>query len=153
MTIPDFQQLMLPTLKFAADKEEHSLRETIEYLGTQFRLTDDERKELLPSGRQAKFDNRVGWAVTHLRKAGLLTTSVRGKFTITPRGLDVLKSPPEIININFLKQYDEFVQFRTRREKENHQETIDEAEQTPEELMENAYQSLRQELIDDVLKK
>lgn len=158
MTIPDFQSLMLPALKFSNDKKIHSLRETIENLANLFSLADDERKELLPSGRQAIFDNRVGWAVTYLRKAGLLLKSERGKFSITQRGLDILKNPPGRIDIKFLEQFDEFIQFRTRNKipvsvnvGEVGQQTIDSETQTPEEAMDSAYQSLRQTLVDEVL--
>lgn len=69
MAIPDYQSAMVPLLQFAADKQEHSLRETIDGLANHFGLTDAEQKELLPSGRQAVFDNRVGWARTYLTKA------------------------------------------------------------------------------------
>jgi restriction system protein len=75
MAIPDYQSIMLPLLKFAGDGEEHSLREAIEDLADEFSLTDEERKELLPSGRQATFDNRVGWARTYMKKAGLLEST------------------------------------------------------------------------------
>jgi restriction endonuclease Mrr len=72
MAIPDYQSAMLPLLRYAADGQEHFVREAIEELADQFQLTDQERKELLPSGRQATFDNRVGWARTYIKKAGLL---------------------------------------------------------------------------------
>ena len=72
MTIPDYQTVMLPLLRFAADKREHSTREAIEELANHFSLTVDERKDLLPSGSQATFDNCVGSARTYMRKAGLL---------------------------------------------------------------------------------
>jgi restriction system protein len=63
---------MLPLLRLAADGKEHSIRDAIEEHADQFNLSEDERKELLPSGRQATFDNRVGWARTYTKKAGLL---------------------------------------------------------------------------------
>jgi restriction system protein len=78
MAIPDYQTIMLPLLKFAADGKEHSTRESIEYLASQFKLTDEERKELLPSGTARLFDNRVGWASTYIRKAGLIESKRRG---------------------------------------------------------------------------
>ena len=86
MAIPDYQRVMLPLLRFAADGEEHSLREAIEELADQFDLSEDERKELLPSGGQATFDNRVGWARTYMKKAGLLESPRRGYFKITDSG-------------------------------------------------------------------
>jgi restriction system protein len=73
MAVPDFQTLMLPLLKFAADRQEHSTSDAIDALALEFRLTDEERKELLPSGRQSKFDNRVRWAATYLKKASSLS--------------------------------------------------------------------------------
>jgi len=83
MTIPDYQTIMLPLLKFASDNQEHSLRETIDFLAHEFSLSDEERKELLPSGLQATFDNRVGWARTYMKKAGLMESTRRGYFCIT----------------------------------------------------------------------
>ena len=86
MTIPDYQTVMLPLLRVGADGQEHSLREAIESLANEFGLSDEERKELLPSGGQATFDNRVGWARTYMKKAGLLESPRRGYFRITDRG-------------------------------------------------------------------
>ena len=74
--IPDYQTLMLPLLKLVSDGQEHKYRDIIETLATEFEVTDEERKELLASGNQAIFDNRVGWAKTYLKKAGLLDSRV-----------------------------------------------------------------------------
>ena len=101
MAVPDFQSLMLPLLRIMGDRQEHSLGEIIDSLASQFSLTDDDRKELLSSGRQAKFDNRVGWARTYLKKAGLLETTGRGKFRITARGVQILQENPRDINSTF----------------------------------------------------
>jgi restriction system protein len=90
---------MLPLLNLAADGEEHRLRDAIEELADYFNLTEDERKELLPSGSQATFDNRVGWARTYMKKAGLLKSPRRGYFQITDEGLPALKQKPEMINV------------------------------------------------------
>ena len=75
--IPDYQSLMLPLLKLVSDGQEHKYRDLIESLAIEFEVTDEERKELLASGNQAIFDNRVGWAKTYLKKAGLLTRDPR----------------------------------------------------------------------------
>lgn len=91
MAIPDYQSIMLPFLKLAGDKAEHSLREANDILAQEFQLTDDEKKELLPSGQQEVFLNRVGWARTYLKKSGLVNSTRRGYFKITDKGLDVLK--------------------------------------------------------------
>ena len=85
--IPDYQSIMLPLLKLISDKQEHKFRDIIEELAKQFKLTNDERKELLPSGQQPTFDNRVGWAKTYLKKAGLLDSPKRATIVITQRGL------------------------------------------------------------------
>lgn len=81
--IPDYQTLMLPLLKLVSDGQEHKYRDIIENLATEFEVTDEERKELLASGNQAIFDNRVGWAKTYLKKAGLLDSPKRATFVIT----------------------------------------------------------------------
>ena len=154
MPIPDFQSLMLPLLKFAADGKEHTLREAVETLSDNFKLTEVERAELIPSG-QPRMYNRLGWAATYLRKTGLLSSSARGKFEITPRGVDVLRKAPENIDIHFLKQFSEFAEFRVRRERENNNvqtaPIVDDA-QTPDEIMDAAYQTLRQSLVDEILR-
>ena len=72
MAVPDYQRVMLPLVQLASDEREHSLSDVIDTLAQGFRLSQEERVELLPSGRQARFDNRVAWAVTYLSKAGLL---------------------------------------------------------------------------------
>lgn len=81
MTIPDFQTIMLPLLNFASDGKEHRFRDVIEALAEQFRLSEEERLKMLPSGRAPKFANRVGWATTHLSKAGLIERPRRGYLT------------------------------------------------------------------------
>jgi restriction system protein len=153
MAIPDYQSIMLPLLKFAGDGEEHSLREAIEDLADEFSLTDEERKELLPSGRQATFDNRVGWARTYMKKAGLLESTKRGYFQITERGLDVLKQNPPEINNAFLRQFPEFVEFQTPKQRKVEEDTEQDISETrtPEEEIESAYQGVRQELATELL--
>jgi len=114
VAVPDYQTMMLPLLQLAADGEEHRLRDAIEELGDHFGLGDDERKELLPSGRQAKLDNRVGWARTYMKKAGLLESPQRGYFRITAAGTEALKQKPEAIDVKFLEQYQGFLEFRAK---------------------------------------
>ena len=154
MPIPDFQSIMLPLLTFAGDGKEHSLREAIEVLAQQFALTPEERAELLPSGRQEVFVNRVGWASTYLRKAGLLESTRRGHFKITERGCAMLRSKPSMINIKYLRQFDEFVEFQrpVRETSANEAENADTEEtRTPEERMESAYQRVREGLAAELL--
>ncbi|MBI4469225.1 MAG: winged helix-turn-helix domain-containing protein, partial [Acidobacteria bacterium] len=103
MAIPDFQRLMLPLLKLAGDGEQHTLAESVEHLAQEFHLSDDDRVELLPSGKQSRFNNRVGWTTTYLKKAGLLQAVGYGRFQVTDRGQGVLASPPASIDRQFVK--------------------------------------------------
>jgi len=154
MSIPDYQSLMLPLLKLTSDEKEHSLKAATEALAKEFNLSEIELAEMLPSARKTRFYDRVGWAGTYLRKAGLLESPRRGWFQVTKRGLDVLKKSPEKINVNFLEQFDEFLQFRERREKpvESHEVSENGGEpQTPEEAIELAYLRIRQSLADEIL--
>jgi len=153
MAIPDYQSMMLPLLRFVSDEKEHSLREATDALAQEFHLTEADLTEMLPSARKTRFYDRVGWARTYLRKAGLLSSSRRGRFQITQRGLDVLKHPPQRINVDFLEQFAEFIEFRTRREKndEGMAAVIEVESQTPGEAIEAAYQNLRQSLADEIL--
>ncbi len=153
MTIPDYQSIMLPLLKLLANGEEHSLRESIEKLAEIFELSGEEKKELLPSGQQPVFDNRVGWARTYMKKAGLLESTRRGFFKITERGREALKQNPSEINVKFLEQYPEFREFKeTRKEKGRVVPEIENAEkQSPEDLLVYGYQKIRQELADELI--
>ncbi|MCK4246441.1 restriction endonuclease [Candidatus Bipolaricaulota bacterium] len=156
MTIPDYQSIMLPLLKFAGDQEEHSLRQAIDSLAQEFQLSDEERKQLLPSGQQEVFNNRVAWARTYMKKAGLLDSTRRGYFRITDRGVSVLAKNPSKINVHFLEQFEEFRHFRSLRHKKEEKEQRQEAEiqeTTPGETLETAYQSLRDDLGNDLLQQ
>jgi len=119
MTIPDYQQIMLPLLKFAGDKKEHTTHDVTEHLSKYFNLTEKEKSELLPSGEQTIVSNRVSWARTYLKKSGLLESTRRGYFRITKRGLEVLKQNPPEIGVKFLEQFPEFTDFKTRRDKKS----------------------------------
>jgi restriction system protein len=145
---------MLPLLNLAADGKEHRLRAAIEELADHFNLTDDERKELLPSGSQATFDNRVGWARTYMKKAGLLESPRRGYFQITDQGIQALEQKPEMINVKFLERYPEFLEFKTKSNTKSTTTEIDTTvpteERTPREVMEDAYVTIRSGLVGEL---
>lgn len=155
MAIPDYQKIMLPLLKYANDGKEHSIRGAIEALADQFNLNDDERKELLPSGQQPLFDNRVGWARTYLKKSGLLATPKRGFFEITEQGRNVANQSLIEIDVKFLSQFPEFINFKNSKKQE--EEVSSEIEEnfdiTPQESIELGYQKLRKELETDLLNR
>ncbi|MGA2264468.1 MAG: restriction endonuclease [Acidobacteriota bacterium] len=145
---------MLPILKFASDGKEHALREAREELGKEFALTDEEEVQLLPSGRQAVFTNRVAWAKVYLQRAGLLNSARRGYFQISDRGRQILGENPSRINIRFLERFPEFSIFRGTAKSEKEQEAPGKPEGehgTPEEALEAAYERLRNELAVELL--
>lgn len=155
MGIPDFQTLMLPLLKFAADQKEHASHEATDELASQFQLTDEEQEALLPSGRQTIIGNRVYWALTHLKHAGLLESTRRGFFKITRRGIEALQHNPSRIDLKFLSQYPEYLEFRAGTKKEktsiNDIESEPISQRTPEELLEESYLNIRDELAQELL--
>ncbi len=155
MAIPDYQSLMLPLLRFARDGRDHTTREAVENLATEFQLTSAERSELLASGQQAIFNNRVGWANSYLKKAGLLESPRRGALRITARGKQVLGNNPSRIDVKFLERFPEFIEFRDASRNNRETETIESfaaaTAQTPEEALELAHQSLRLSLAQDIL--
>jgi restriction system protein len=141
----------------AADGREHSLAEARDVLASEFKLSDAEIQELLPSGRQPKFANRVAWSKSYLQQAGLLTSPRRAHFQITDRGLAVLKSPPPRIDIKFLEHYPEFVDFRTPKvEVATALVDVPPAQtepETPEEALEAAHQKMRLGLAAELLSR
>lgn len=123
MTIPDFQTLMLPVLRKAASGEAQ-IGVVVEDIARDFHLTSDERNELLPSGRQTTIANRVHWAKSYLKQAGLVTPTRRGHFTITDRGKAALGESPPRIDIEYLKRFPEFNAFRERSASEPNLEVV-----------------------------
>ncbi len=113
MAVPDYQSLMLPLLLFAQERQgEISTDDAVSALAAKLGLTEDDLKEMLPSGVQRTFVNRVGWAATYMKKAGLLEPTRRGYYRITERGQELLEKKPAKINVNLLKQYPEFLAFQ-----------------------------------------
>ena len=156
MAIPDFQSFMLPLLKFASDGKEHSQSEASEALSHHFSITESERREMLPSGRQTRFNNRVAWANVYLRKSGFLESTRRGRFKITERGQEILRSCPARIDVKFLmKNGDaEFREFhRPSRPDGNHEEPSMETVRTPREIMDAGYQEMRRDLSQEIIKR
>lgn len=156
MPIPDYQSIMLPLLRLAGDDQEHATRQAVETLAQEFNLSPVERTELLASGQQAIFNNRVAWANSYLKKAALLSSPRRGVFRITERGKTVLADPPARIDVRFLERFPEFQEFRQGARTNNNEvpSNIEESpDQTPEEALEAAYQSLRNSLAADILAK
>jgi restriction system protein len=154
MAVPDYQSIMLPLLKLAGDKQEHTIRGAIDHIAETFKLTESDKKEVLPSGQQYIIDNRVGWARTYLKKAGLLESTKRAYFKITDLGLEVLKKNPNEINVKFLEQFPLFIEFRNiKKEKDNHEEQPEESNstQTPQELLEYGYQKIKRDLAQELL--
>lgn len=155
MPIPDYQTIMLPLLQLLADRKEYVFKDVVTMLGQQFQLTEQELNELLPSGQSLLFANRVGWARTYLKKAGLLEAPKRGMVSITNRGLEVLKKKPVRIDNTLLKQFPEFLEFQNlKKEDLETSGNIDNSQnekQTPEETIDLAYQNIRQSLAQELI--
>jgi restriction system protein len=115
MSIPDYQSIMLPLLKHTSDGKEHSVPTLVDALAADYKLTESERRELLPSGGQFIFDNRVGWARTYMKKAGLLASPKRGVVQITERGLQVLRDCPNRVDNKVLRRFPEFLEFQSAK--------------------------------------
>jgi restriction system protein len=155
MAIPDYQTLMLPLLKLASDEQEHSLRGAVETLSAQFELSETERQALLNSGQQTIIANRVGWARTYMKKAGVLESTRRGYFRITQRGLEILREGPARVDDDYLSRFSEFAEFKKARPSKDAEESDVSppvlSEQTPEEEIEDAYQRIRNSLATELL--
>lgn len=154
MPIPDFQTLMRPLLAAHEDGAEHINRDLVSELADQFELTEDERREMLPSGGARLFDNRVGWAKTHISQAGLLESPRRAVSVITERGRAVLKDYPDRVDLRVLGTFEDYKEFRNRRKSPEEQAESEEETantQTPEESLENAYQKVRRQIEAELL--
>ena len=152
--IPGFQTIMLPLLKYFGDNKEHSTSEIVEHISNAFSLTEEQRNQLVPSGVQTTIYNRVIWAKTYLKKAGLLEPIEKSFFKISKRGLDVLNKNPEKINMKFLEQYPEFQEFK-KLKKESKKTIEDENKlletRTPEELVRSGYKIIKDTVKSDII--
>jgi restriction system protein len=155
MPIPDYQTLMLPLLRFYADGDAHPLGDAAKALAREFKLTEEELRQLLPSGMQATFNNRVGWARTYMSKAGLLATVKRGLFTITETGRKVLAEKPDRVDVRLLRRFPSFLEFQSAkhgdRVSNNQIAALGEAKESPAELIESAHAQLKSALAAELL--
>jgi restriction system protein len=150
---------MLPLLQVISDDADHPMSAVAQELASRANLSQAEREQMLPSGQQTVVANRVAWAKTYLKKAGLVTNPVRGRVRITDLGMTVLKQNPTVIDRRFLEQFPQFKAFVTQirgngeaREKHDVPEPEDDA-RTPEEAIDGAYLDLRSALADDLLER
>lgn len=155
--IPDYQTIMLPLLKAVSNGKEYRTSELINLLASEFNLSSLERKELLSSGVQTVFDNRVGWAKTYLKKAGLIDSPKRAIVVISALGQETLAKNPETINAKYLKQFPSFIKFQNASKSDSVDDdsisTTVNSSQTPEESLEQAYIYLRENLASELLNK
>jgi restriction system protein len=154
--IPGFQKMMFPLLRFAGDNKEHSTAEALNAIANEFRITEDQQNQLLPSGNQKIFYNRVFWAKAYLKMAGLIENTKRAHFKITERGINTLKENPQEINLKYLKRFPDYVELSESWKKDSSKPESDEADatpQTPEESLESSFQDIQKTLAQDLLSK
>lgn len=160
MSIPDYQTFMLPVLRKAANGEV-KISVVIDELSDEFDLTDDEKAELLPSGKQTIVANRIHWAKTYLKQAGLVDATRRGYFVISERGRAVLAKNPETIDNRMLENFEEFQNFKSRQRSSdeevevsfNKREIETSSSQTPDEIMRGAHSTIENTLRSEMLEK
>jgi restriction system protein len=170
--IPDYETIMLPLLRHLEDGGSRGTQETLDELGREFSLSDAERRQLLPSGRQPLFTNRVAWAKFYLKKAGLIESPRRGIYRISERGKTLLDTKPEQITAAFLlDRYPDFRDFYTRARTQSESPAIvalpessrtttgggtttpRSPDRTPEELLELGYSQIQEGLAADLLQR
>lgn len=158
MAIPDFQSIMRPLLELHGDGEQHLNKDLLNKLAEQFKLTAEDRKTMLPSGRSKMFDNRVGWAKSYLSNAGLIESPKRSVSLITARGMELLREHTGSINLNFLlTHFPTLKQFREKKTETSEILTMQAFDagisSTPEEELGNAYLKLRGSVEQEILAK
>jgi restriction system protein len=152
MTIPSYEEMMLPVLLFTGDGKEHSNEESVEYIKNFFNLNDEDVQIPLRSGGQSVLNNRAAWARTYLKQAGLITSTQRARFMITELGMKVLKENPKEITDKYLMKFPGFQEFQ-KRHKNKKIDTGDKglSSKTPLEILEDNYLILRSNLADELL--
>ena len=156
MAVPNYETLMLPVLKFLADGQVRKTSELVSHIANEFELTQEDMKQLIPSGRAKLLNNRVGWACTYLRKAGLISSPRRAYNQITEDGIEVLRKEPNRVDNRFLSRFEQFRQFQedNRRSTEaNSEETTGASEKTPEEIIGIQSEIISASLVNDLLEQ
>lgn len=152
MAVPKYDEMYRAFLKSLQDGNTHRLNDVKEYVAQVMGVTSEDRKVKLPRAKTAVFDNRIGWASTYLKKAGLVEKPSRGMVRLTQEGMRVLKEEnPSIIDNNFLSRYDSFRNFRNRKAADNIDEQVSVSEDTPQDIFDEAYQRINERLADDLL--
>ena len=155
MAVPKFFEFFEGFLFAIKDGELHSAKEVRDVIGSKMNLTEEDRTELLPSGTQYTFDNRVSWARTYLKKAGLIETPQRGKYRITPLGEKALSSG-EKIDLKYLGKFESFQEFQKNATNGNTDSIEEEKDESPTETLDSAYQqitmTLASQLMDEIMK-
>ncbi|HMV42338.1 MAG TPA: restriction endonuclease [Leptospiraceae bacterium] len=160
MAIPDFQSIMLPLLKYLKDQKEQSSKDIKDHICKEFKLTQKDLEAKLPSSSSISLiSNRVAWAEAHMKMAGIIESPRRGFYKITNEGLNVLKNPPEKINIKFLATFEPYKRKREdwqnkEKEENNSVNENDEVNSlTPDEMLEIGYKKIKNELSIELLNK
>lgn len=151
MPVPDFQSFFNPLLEFAADGKEHSIQEARKAIVARMALPEEDLKELLPSGIQTKFENRVAWAKSYFVQARVLEALRRGYFKITERGVELHRRKLKRIDVKVLNEYPEFVEFNKPKGPKEEEPPIQ--GETPEESLQRAYESIRSDLAGQIVEK
>ncbi len=153
MGVPKYYEFMKPTLEIFQHGDALERSQIYEKVSTKLNLSDEDKNEMLPSGTQRVYINRIGWAITYLKKAGLLESPERSVFFITDEGRRVLQNPPEIIDLKFLKRYDgikEFIKVADASATNASTEALNN-EESPQDTLERAFQTISDSLISDLL--
>lgn len=155
MAVPKFYEFFKAFLKAVQDGELHASKEVKTFLATEMNLSEDDLNEMLPSGKQSRFDNRIMWARTYLDKAGLIETPVRGKYKITNEGKKALDSGKDI-DLQYLAKFEKFKEFQSTVVPDGGNSAEEVKDKSPMEVLDSAFQqveaALASQLIDEVMK-
>lgn len=154
MAIPKYHEFMKPILLLLKDETPHKRSDMYEKFAIQFRLTEEEKEEWLPSGKQQVYKNRIGWALTYLKKSNLIESPTRATFTITDSGKSVLKENPEVVDQEYLMKFDSFKGFKKNIDdpvNDDQQIVVTPSGESPQDMLDRAYKAITSTLTDDVL--
>lgn len=155
MAIPDFQSVMLPILQCLESGLVFNAKHVRAHISDVFALSDEDRQELLPSGKQTVINNRIGWAITYMKKAGLISSAGKAQYQITEEGKKVLSSNLERVDVKYLKRYENFKTFHeakpSSKDTDSDQDKLILDAETPDEMLQQAYSALNKNLAEELI--
>ena len=156
MAVPKYNEFFSPILTILSDGKQHSTREIRTFCIAHFSLTEDDVQQTTSGGKQNLLNDRIGWAKTYLKRAGLIECPSRSQYLITDEGNKAVRYGTQNVTVEYLKQYESFRKFWNPACYTNASVSLKELENTeksPKEIIESSVNQINESLADTLMQE